>query len=57
MSSTFIVLIVSLIIAYLLISSEIDSVKGHIKSFETALIEREKFTIKTVVKNLVNDIV
>ena len=57
LGSTFIVFIVSIVIAYLLISSEIESVNEHIKSFEKALIEREKFTIKTVVENLVNDII
>jgi signal transduction histidine kinase len=56
LGSTFVVFIVSIVIAYLLISSEIESVNDHIKSFETTLIEREKFTIKTVVENLVTDI-
>jgi len=56
LGSTFVVFIVSIIVAYLLVGSEIKSVNEHIKSFKTTLIEREKFAIKTVVENLVNDI-
>ncbi len=56
MGSTFVVFVVSLVIVYLLISSEIESVNENIKSFKTALIEREKYAIKTLVENFVNDI-
>ena len=56
LGSTFVVLIVSLVIAYLLISSEIESTNDYIKSFETTHIDREKFAIKSVVENLKNDI-
>ena len=56
LGSTFVVFIVSLVIVYLLISSEIESVNEHIKSFKTTLIDREKYAIKTLVENFVNDI-
>lgn len=56
LGSTFVVFIVSIVIAYLLISSEIQNVKDYIKSFKSTLVEREKFAIKTVVENLLNDI-
>ena len=56
LGSTFVVLLVSIIIAYLLINSEIKSARDEIKSFENTLIEREKFSIKDIVENLINDI-
>jgi len=56
LGSTFIVIVVSLVITYLLVSSEIKSANEYIKSFKTTHIEREKFAIKNVVKNVVNDI-
>jgi len=56
LSSTFIILIVSITIAYLLINLEVENFKKHLQLFKTTLIEREKFSIKTTIKNLVNDI-
>jgi signal transduction histidine kinase len=56
LGSTFVVFVVSLVVTYLLVSSEIQSVREHIKSFEATLKEREKFSIKSVVENLINDI-
>jgi len=57
LGSTFVVFVVSIIIAYLLISSEIESVDDSIDSFKTTLIDREKFAIKTISKNFINDII
>ena len=56
LSSTVIIFIVSIMIAYLLINSEIENFNNHLKSFKSTLIEREKFSIRTTMKNLVNDI-
>ena len=56
LGSTFVVLSVTIIIAYLLIGTEIANTKEYIKSFKNTHIEREKFAIKTVVQNLVSDI-
>ena len=56
LSSTFIILIVSVTLAYLLINLEIENFNKHLQTFKTTLIEREKFSIKTTIKNLVNDI-
>jgi len=56
LSSTFIILIVSVTIAYLLINLEIENFNKHLQTFKNTLIEREKFSIKTTIKNLVNDI-
>ncbi len=56
LSSTFIVLFVSIIVAYLLISFEIKEFKDHLKTFNSTLIKREKFAIQAIVNNLVNDI-
>ena len=57
LGSTFVVIIVSLIIAYALISTEIKEFKNHLKTFKSTLLEREKLAIKAVVENLINDIV
>ena len=43
LGSTFVVFVVSLVVTYLLVSSEIQSVREHIKSFEATLKEREVF--------------
>ena len=56
LGSTFVVLIVSLVLAYLLISSEIDEFENHLDTFKQTLIQREKFSIKAIVDNLINDI-
>ena len=56
LGSTFVVFIATVIIAYILISSEIESTKEYINSLKSTLIDREKFAIKSVVENLVNDI-
>ena len=56
LGSTFVVLFVSLIIGYILIGSEINGFREHLNSFKTTLIEKEKFSLKIAVKNLVNDI-
>ena len=57
LSSTFIVVVASAIIAYVLITTEIKEFKNHLKTFKTTLIDREKSAIKSVVENLINDIV
>ena len=56
LGSTFVVLVVSIMVAFILIHSEIKEFKSHLKVFKTTLIQREKFAIKAVVDNLVNDI-
>jgi signal transduction histidine kinase len=56
LGSTFVVFVVSVVIAYILISSEIKEFKNHLKVFKSTLLAREKFAIKAVVVNLVNDI-
>ncbi len=56
LGSTFVVFVVSLIIGYILINFEIKNFKNHLKTFKNTLTEREKFTIKTEVENLTNDI-
>lgn len=54
--STMMVIVVSVIVAYVLISSEIHNFKDHLKNFKETLIEREKLAIKAVVNNLISDI-
>lgn len=56
LSSTIIIVIVATVIGTILIKSEYDNFKTHVKSFKNTLIEREKFYIKTTVENLKNDI-
>ncbi len=56
LGSTFIVLVVSFIIAYMLISTEVKEFKNHLKTFKTTLLNREKSAIRAVVDNLINDI-
>jgi|LGOV01.1.fsa_nt_gb signal transduction histidine kinase len=56
LGSTFIVLVVSFIIAYMLISTEVKEFKNHLKTFKTTLLDREKSAIRAVVDNLINDI-
>ena len=55
LGSTFVILVISLIVAYLFISVEIDEFKKHLKTFESTLVQREKLSIKTMTDNLVND--
>jgi len=54
--STLMVIVVSIVVAYVLISSEITDFKNHLKNFKTTLIQREKLAIKAVVNNLISDI-
>jgi len=56
MGSTLVIFVLSLIVAYLFISIEIDEFKKHLHTFESTLIQREKHSIKTMTDNLVNDI-
>ncbi|NQY94577.1 MAG: cache domain-containing protein, partial [Campylobacteraceae bacterium] len=56
LSSTIIIFIVATVLGLILIQTEFDNFKRHIQNFETALIEQEKFNIKTSVENLKNDI-
>jgi len=56
LSSTFLVMIVAIIIAYILISSEIHGFQNHLKTYEETLIQREKTTIKSAVDNIISDI-
>ncbi|WP_458701645.1 cache domain-containing protein [Sulfurospirillum sp. 1307] len=56
LGSSIVVLVVSLLVAYILISFEIKEFKTHIKTFKDTLIEREKSAIKSAVNNLINDI-
>lgn len=56
LSSTFLVVIVASIIAYILISSEISDFQKHLETYEETLIKREKTTIKSAVDNLTSDI-
>jgi len=56
LGSTFVVLVVSWVLAYVLIGSEIDEFKNRLATFKTTLIQREKFSLKALVDNLINDI-
>ncbi len=56
LSSTIITIVVATVIGYILIKTELNNFKTHIKSFKHTLVEREKFYIKTTVENLKNDI-
>ena len=56
LGSTFVVFVVAVVIAYILISFEINNAKDDIKIFKNTLIEREQFAIKSTALNLVNDI-
>jgi PAS domain S-box-containing protein len=56
LGSSFVIIIVSLIIGYILISSEIKNFKNHLKTFKSTLFEREKHAIQTTVENLLQDI-
>lgn len=56
LSSTFLVIIVTSIIAFILISSEIDGFQKHLQTYEETLIKRKKTTIKSAVDNLLSDI-
>lgn len=56
LSSTFLVVIVASIIAYILISSEISDFQKHLETYEETLIKRKKTTIKSAVDNLTSDI-
>jgi PAS domain S-box-containing protein len=56
LSSTIIIITVATVIGTILIKTEYDNFKTHIKNFKNTLIEREKFYIKTTVENLKNDI-
>ena len=56
LGSTIIIIIVATVIGSILIKTEYDNFKNHIKNFKDTLIEREKFYIKTTVENMKNDI-
>ncbi|WP_458701653.1 cache domain-containing protein [Sulfurospirillum sp. 1307] len=56
LGSTFIILSISIGLAFLLISSEIKNFKTHLETFKKTLIEREKFTLKSRAENIENDI-
>ena len=56
LSSTFLVIIVTSIIAFILISSEIDGFQKHLQTYEETLVKRKKTTIKSAVDNLLSDI-
>jgi len=56
LSSTIIVFIVATVLGLILIQTEFSNFKTHINNFKKALIEQEKFNIKTSVENLKNDI-
>ncbi len=56
LSSTFVVIVVSFITIYTLISTEVKEFKKHLITFKTTLIDREKSAIKAVVDNLISDI-
>lgn len=57
LGSSVVIIIVSLIIGYILISSEIKNFQNHLKTFKSTLFEREKHAIKTTVENLLQDII
>jgi len=57
LGSTFVVVVVSTVMAFVLITTEIKEFKNHLKTFKSTLIEREKTVIKSIVENLINDIV
>lgn len=56
LGSTIITILVTTIIGSILIKTEYNNFKNHIKNFKNTLIEREKFYIKTEVEDLLNDI-
>ena len=56
LASTIVVLVVSSLVAYILISFEIKEFKNHLKIFKSTLVEREKSAIKSAIDNLINDI-
>ncbi len=56
LGSTFVILVVSITIGYVLISFEINEFKNNLKTFKNRLIQREKTAIKAIVDNIVNDI-
>ena len=56
LGSTFVILIVSIIIGYVLISFEVNEFNNNLKTFKNRLILREKTAIKAIVDNIVNDI-
>lgn len=55
LGSTFVILVLSLVVAYLFISVEIEESKRHLKTFEHTLVQHERHAIKTITDNLVND--
>ena len=56
LSSTIIIFIVATIIGIVLIKTEYSNFKNHIKTFRDTLVERERYSLKTSVENLRNDI-
>ncbi|MFV0562293.1 cache domain-containing protein [Malaciobacter mytili] len=56
LSSTIIILLVATIIGIILIQTEFTNFNNHINNFKNTIIERKKFTLKTSVENLINDI-
>jgi len=56
LSSTIIIIVVVGVIAWVLIKTEYNNFKTHIKNFRNTLVQREEFYIKTTAQNLKNDI-
>lgn len=56
LSSTVIITLVSFTIAYMLIKLQLKEFKTHLDTFKNTLIQREKFTIKSNIENLKEDI-
>ncbi len=56
LGSTITIILVSLILAFILIRQQIKEFKTHLDTFERTIIQRERFTIRSAVQNLKEDI-
>lgn len=56
LGSTIVIFVASFVVAYLLITLEIENFDNHLKTFRNTLIDREKFAFKTIADNLSRDI-
>ncbi len=56
LSSTIIIAVVSFTLAFVLVKLQVKEFKTHLDTFKNTLIQREKFTIKSEVQNLKEDI-
>ncbi len=56
LSSTIIIALVSFTLAFVLVKLQVKEFKTHLDTFKNTLIQREKFTIKSAVQNLKEDI-